>query len=297
MNLRNKRNLAKILQKWSRIAVLQAALMMIPLGFADAFTYGGTSSTLKGWSQNELTFYYDLSSCGVSESELLTELQAAIDLWNGVPQSQLLIKIERAQGVISASSILSSDVSGITQVPFIVCDPVISETFGVSADMIPGLGGFSTSETGSIEFGYLILNGEIGGLAELSQLTSVQRKIVFAHEIGHVLGLGHSSEESALMYYSIGQKVNLSLALDDSLGIATLYPRQDAVGSAPFGIEGCQGSSSAMEGADFGAVDFHSPQNITTAKTKRNVLPNGLLSFVFVFGFLSKFHANRKRFR
>jgi hypothetical protein len=45
---------------------------------------------------------------------------------------------------------------------------------------------------------------------------------VFLHENGHVAGLGHSSDPSAVMYPSY-QTARCSLAADDRNGIATLY--------------------------------------------------------------------------
>ncbi|PSS35187.1 Metalloendoproteinase [Actinidia chinensis var. chinensis] len=46
---------------------------------------------------------------------------------------------------------------------------------------------------------------------------------VALHEIGHLLGLGHSSEKNAIMYASIAQGVTRSLHEDDIQGIKALY--------------------------------------------------------------------------
>ena len=46
---------------------------------------------------------------------------------------------------------------------------------------------------------------------------------VIAHEIGHALGLGHSTEKGALMYPSMVTQ-RKKLGLDDIYGISYLYP-------------------------------------------------------------------------
>ena len=51
-----------------------------------------------------------------------------------------------------------------------------------------------------------------------------QRLAVLAHEIGHAIGLGHSADPTALMYYDITGKVQKKLSTDDFDGCAYLYP-------------------------------------------------------------------------
>jgi len=48
-----------------------------------------------------------------------------------------------------------------------------------------------------------------------------------AHEIGHVLGIGHTNDKTALMYYDATAKKNLSLSQDDRNAVSFLYPRDE----------------------------------------------------------------------
>ena len=56
------------------------------------------------------------------------------------------------------------------------------------------------------------------------RVTKEQRLAVFAHEIGHAFGLGHSADPAALMYFDISGKTQEKLSTDDFDGCAYLYP-------------------------------------------------------------------------
>ncbi|CAK7336796.1 unnamed protein product [Dovyalis caffra] len=77
--------------------------------------------------------------------------------------------------------------------------------------------------------GRLHLDGDenwvVAGDVRTSSLTSaVDLESVAVHEIGHLLGLGHSSVEESIMYPSITSRIKkVELASDDIEGIQTLY--------------------------------------------------------------------------
>ena len=64
---------------------------------------------------------------------------------------------------------------------------------------------------------------------------SPKLQIIIAHEVGHLLGLGHTQYEPSLMYYSIGEKKYLRLSQDDMDGLSFLYPRNELGGDGLFG--------------------------------------------------------------
>ncbi|KAB1205330.1 Metalloendoproteinase 1 [Morella rubra] len=52
---------------------------------------------------------------------------------------------------------------------------------------------------------------------------TIDLETVALHEIGHLLGLGHSSVEGAIMFPGISSEVTKGLHADDIRGIKTLY--------------------------------------------------------------------------
>ncbi len=71
--------------------------------------------------------------------------------------------------------------------------------------------------------GSVILIQDSAGSTTFANLSRSDKIAVIAHEIGHAVGLGHSEDDDALMYY---RTVNMRSALgqDDVDGISYLYP-------------------------------------------------------------------------
>ena len=94
-----------------------------------------------------------------------------------------------------------------------------------------------------------------GGEAALASasVAAVDLESVAVHEIGHLLGLGHSSVEGAIMYPTITSRTRkVDLASDDVVGIQNLYggnPDFKGVTPAPPGTSSREMDSSDVPGA------------------------------------------------
>lgn len=200
---------------------------------AEAFTLAGGNSNLRGWKKRELKFRYNVAECSVSRTKILEAIEAAMDAWNGAPTSR--IKLVVGEEDTSLVSTLHSDFDGSEKNPVIFCDANFGSYTRLDPNTVYGSGSIGARDD-QIIWGSLRLNSQGGAKADISNMNADTLRIAIAHELGHVLGLGHSDELSALMYFSLEGKEDLRLSQDDVDGVSYLYPRHEIFGD---GLMGC----------------------------------------------------------
>lgn len=185
----------------------------------SAFTLGSTG-TERAWPGKTLTFYLDSSNCPASVANALT---SAMEIWSNVPTSAM--KLKYGGSVSTTPSALINGTAG--SVPVIVCDPNFSTNSPSANPNYVGGYGFFNGSGNTITYGGIVLNVQSGAGANISSYSETQLNILLAHEMGHVLGFGHSDFQPALMYYNISGKNSLNLAQDDMDAMTYLYPRDE----------------------------------------------------------------------
>ncbi|MGZ3691820.1 MAG: matrixin family metalloprotease [Pseudobdellovibrio sp.] len=190
-------------------------LLLILLFFsslqASAFTLNSTSNpNLKGWANHNVKFMVNTANCpaNVDVPGLISESAA---VWNNLATSD----ISATYGGSTSSTTFASP-------PTVYCEPNFQAVVGADPNFVPGAGAVDGT-TGRIAAGVLILNAS-GGTGNIGLFDHEILKIILAHEIGHILGLGHSADRNALMYYDASEKQHLLLAQDDIDGMTYLYP-------------------------------------------------------------------------
>lgn len=178
-----------------------------------------------GWSKSNLAINVNRTNC---PSDIKARLQESINLWNSVATSGLKLRLGNLDSTTTPSSLAGGTAS---DVPVIVCDSQFSTTLPNSGSGVAGVGFFQLYQGG---YGGVILNTQSGMNGDINAVSTAIRSTVIAHEMGHMLGLGHSGAASSLMYYSAGVKSVLSLSKDDWDGISYLYPRDEFENSDQF---------------------------------------------------------------
>lgn len=248
--------------------LLTVSLLSLFSASANAWTLSNASRS--GFPTSNIVIKISSNACvnaGFTASSLETLVKDAInDFWSKVPTSSL---------ELSTGGVISVDVSGDDLTDAAGKTDVNTIIVGCSADAttfpdgsILGVGGLGCSASNVCRAAVLLND------TAATQLDTLDRTIIvatFAHELGHALGLGHTSVKHALMYFDGSDKTQKSLAQDDIDGISYLYPEEKKLG----GLAGACGT-----------ID-------TTPKGPGNFIG----AFIFGLGliFLGKLGLNRRR--
>ena len=216
-------------------------LALLVVSSAHAFTLSGTDPSLQGWENANISFKLNPANCPANTDGIIGDAMAA---WNEVPSSKVHLRMDG----YSTATFAQLNAGTATDVPVIICDTNFSSDSPLGGNGVAGVAlAASPPLGGHISYAFLLLNVEPGSTGNISAQGASKVSIVIAHEMGHVLGLGHSEDSTALMYYNASKKTTLSLAQDDVDGITYLYPRNEPTDK----IMGCA-RVAAVGGGGFG---------------------------------------------
>lgn len=200
---------------------------------AFTLTRGSQGQAALGYASAHVTFDVD-TSCASYTDLVKSTVDAAAKVWGAVPNSTLKISLGEFTQLPSAiTTYVGSSASQYVPVgnPVIYCDTSFAAHSGQDADSIPG---FATSQylnsAGEIQTGLLVLNFQSGARSNLATMDFTIASVVLTHEIGHVVGIGHSSDTNSLMYYATGSGRKNVLSKDDIDAVTYLYPSKEAPG-------------------------------------------------------------------
>ncbi|MEA2336374.1 MAG: hypothetical protein QOE82_381, partial [Thermoanaerobaculia bacterium] len=168
----------------------------------------------------------------------ITETQTAMNAWNSYTAAKIKYVYSGAGSGTPGGLSVSN---GVNEVLFNDPKGEIGGTFNPSTGGVVGQGGF-TGVSGSMNWtgpfdadsthlaqtyrAYIISEGNLtiqDGVTPTAGISSSTLAEIIAHEFGHTLGFGHSSDGSALMYASVSGGGPV-LRADDQVAARWLYP-------------------------------------------------------------------------
>lgn len=193
--------------------------------FCSINSLGFTITNQTGWENTNLAINLNPTNC---PADILERLDDAFKLWNSVATSSLKLSLGNVTSTTTGAQIRAGQA---TDAPVVTCDPNMGTTFNEDDNFILGVGTAWSTNNGYLNQGGVVLNVRSGSRANINATDVATRNVVVAHELGHMLGVGHSSSESALMYYSAGSRNTVNLSKDDWDAISYLYPRDEVAKS------------------------------------------------------------------
>jgi hypothetical protein len=200
---------------------------------AEAFTlmFWSDGSPLFGWPSDSVRVDTNLTQC---TSNIDSLINTAMSTWSQLDGSNLVIS--RGSSVTTASTTAYAQATAGT--PVIVCDQSLLANFGAGLTGVLGFVAVKAKDTGShVTYAPMILNFDASAIGNLALFQTPVVQSVIAHEMGHMMGIGHSTDTKALMYPSIdpNTKLKFNLAKDDVDAMTWIYPRSEFQG----GLFGC----------------------------------------------------------
>jgi hypothetical protein len=191
-----------------------AAVAAAVAGAAALHTGVGAYASYARWGSNPVTFYVNPVNADVSQAAAVAALQAGMDVW-----SQSGSSFRYQYGGTATDTATAYDNRNVVLFRNATSGSAIATTYSwwsgsnelLDSDIIFWDGGFKFF-TGS---------SGCGGVSNAAYMEDIA-----AHELGHALGLSHSSSSDATMYpsYSYCSMAFRTLATDDVNGVKALYP-------------------------------------------------------------------------
>ena len=174
--------------------------------------------------------YYDNKTClraGLTASSIQSLTEEAVDTyWNSVSTTSLKLN---SKSILNTGLAASPDLD-IDVLPYVknISNNAILVLCVDNLTSINTLAVGTMTCSGDQCYGAVLLNNKVGTVLASADHETVVATL--AHELGHAVGIGHTSVKGALMYYDATGVTYKSLAQDDIDAVTYLYPNDKSLG-------------------------------------------------------------------
>ncbi|MFW5920893.1 MAG: matrixin family metalloprotease, partial [Polyangiales bacterium] len=221
---------------------------MFALSAGSAHAWEPIDSSEPAWCET-VPYALGQPSSDLGESTTISEVRSGMDEWTTMDCTSLTTSWEGTTGSTAGSR------DGVSMIGWVESGwPHGSGAIGVTGPQWNYSGCITEADMQMNGVNYTWVTGSGSG-------GSVNAFSIIAHEGGHYYGLGHSSDSSAIMYYSY-RGGTASINADDREGICTLYPGDgggtmgecDIDDDCPSG-QTCDGGTCVDDGSGSGSGD------------------------------------------
>lgn len=178
-------------------------------------------------------------NAGTSVDELVEMISPAInDYWNTVTMSRLRLEnggtLETSDNNFNVGKLCNVETDDLCIDNGGLIPKVTEIVITCNSDLVDNFSGGKDSTAHAIALPNNISgNGIAGSVIIINntasspfQALSYQQKVwVLAHEIGHAIGIGHTTSDANLMYYTLSPE-RFALGPDDVMAMSYLYPKR-----------------------------------------------------------------------
>ncbi len=232
--------------------IMTLTLSLILSVNAYAYTLNKVAQAGARWTSFPVDMTLNPRNAGLSEAEVLRVISSAMSKWNeGIATNVLDTYID-----YSVSSSEAMDANGVNSIAF--SKSFRNDSNGFDPDLTVAVGG-QYGDGSSMSNGFVIFNSESVAWDTDQERSSTSGGIyrddletIAIHELGHVLGLGHSEDRASVMSSTRTAKVKRELASDDISGGKYLTNAAAASGT---GLDSYSGGSSTAGCGSVGNVN------------------------------------------
>ena len=222
-----------------RPLVFMSLLLLLWQSHASAYVLErAESGELVHWNQSCVTWWMEASGCGALTPEETREvLRASFQAWDEYEG----MYVDFEEGGVSCVESAGLDDTGPLNIAVwrkgLGSWPYPARVVGLTTLTFD-------KETGEIVDADMEFNEEDFDFSHDKEPNTYDLQHAVTHEVGHILGLGHSAVRSSVMYETAGPEAwnKRRLDLDDKEGVSTNHGIEDAPAISPCGLSLPQGS-------------------------------------------------------